>query len=96
MRLIGTTASGPNALQDGWVKVKNRNYLRVRPIASLARVIRKNMLTRSGIPGLERKSSYLMTRVGVRRPKIGVIPFIIEVHHASLLSRMAAHFDGAI
>jgi hypothetical protein len=26
MRLIGTTASGLNALQDGWVKVKNRNY----------------------------------------------------------------------
>jgi hypothetical protein len=56
--------------------------------------IRKNMLTRSGIPGLERKSSYLMTRVGV--PKRSVIPFIMEVHHAFLLRRMAAHFDGAI
>jgi hypothetical protein len=56
--------------------------------------IRKNILTRSGIPGLERKSSHLDPRRG-QAPK-SVIPFIMEVHHASLLSRMAAHFDGAI
>ena len=78
----------------------------------------KRILTRAGIPSLERKSGYQVTRVVaaeagwmLRRERRGaltfngralmllkrsVIPFIMEVHHAFLLRRMAAHFDGAI
>jgi hypothetical protein len=49
--------------------------------------------------GLRSKNSRPeLTASGARdlAPKKSVIPFIMEVHHAFLLRRMAAHFDGAI